>query len=84
MRLFVHSLALLHRLPDESFQTKNMRLPTGRAAMFGGFFARNDYVKMLPAPVAVNHHRNREVPFQERVIRGVGSQSSSTPGARTS
>ena len=63
MRFSQHSLALLDRLPDKSLQTKNMNLPTGRAAMIGGIFGRNDYVEMLPTPVAVNHHRDGEVPF---------------------
>ncbi len=51
-----HSLALRYRLPNESLQTKNLHLPTCWAAMIGGIFARNDYVKMLPTPVAVNQH----------------------------
>ena len=52
MRCSQHFLALLDRLPDKSLQTKNMHLPTGRAAMIGGIFGidRHTTIKLVKLP----------------------------------
>jgi hypothetical protein len=51
-----HFVALLNGAIYESFQVKDLNLPAGRTAIFLGTATGDDYIKMLPARLAHNHH----------------------------
>jgi hypothetical protein len=66
-RFSMHLPGLLDRLPGESVEVKRLDFSTRGTTILSRALPGDDYLKKLSAPVAVNHHVHRELPFQRWV-----------------